>query len=359
MGDSPTIQEMTTVPELTIQESALPPLTLTSKGPQPEQIKSSSSLPPSEPSSVPAQNTSNSVSCLKNKIFYDHGEVTAYGTNPTGGHCGFKELPSDQAKKYFVAISSQDTEGWKDGLYCGSCVRLKYTDGKELIGYIHDSCPSCPKYHWDLSDYMYLDLTNEQSVGIKDISDAEIVECPDNIVSGNMKVKIKEGSNPWWAAYQVLNTKNPINGMSMSTDGGVTWVEMVGPEEPAPSGFWFMKPDGLTLNADNGMENYKIRVESDTGDIVVDMVGVVDGGETDSGTNNAAQNTSNSASCLKDKIFYDHGEVTAYGTNPTGGHCGFKELPSEPAAGGTQGWAAPPWSSSCTAGPGWQSILSL
>ena len=120
-----------------------------------------------------------------------------------------------------------------------------------------------------------------------DISEAEIVECPDNIVSGNMKVKIKDGSNPWWAAYQVLNTKNPINGMSMSTDGGVTWVEMVGPEEPAPSGFWFMKPDGLILNADNGLENYKIRVESDTGDIIVDMVGVVSGGETDAGTNNA------------------------------------------------------------------------
>ena len=120
-----------------------------------------------------------------------------------------------------------------------------------------------------------------------DISEAEIVECPDNIVSGNMKIKIKDGSNPWWAAYQVLNTKNPINGMSMSTDGGTTWVEMVGPEEPAPSGFWFMKPDGLILNADNGLENYKIRVESDTGDIIVDMVGVVSGGETDAGTNNA------------------------------------------------------------------------
>ena len=71
-----------------------------------------------------------SGSCLKDKIFYDHGEVTAYGTNPTGGHCGFKELPSAQANKYFVAISSQDTEGWTDGLYCGACVRLKYTDGK-------------------------------------------------------------------------------------------------------------------------------------------------------------------------------------------------------------------------------------
>ena len=46
---------------------------------------------------------------------------------------------------------------------------------KELIGYIHDSCPSCPKYHWDLSDYMYLDLTSEASVGrnflnVKDVS---------------------------------------------------------------------------------------------------------------------------------------------------------------------------------------------
>ena len=73
--------------------------------------------------------------CLKNKIFYDHGEVTAYGTNPSGGHCGFKELPSDQAKNYFVAISSQDTDGWKDGLYCGSCVRLKYTDGKVIMNH--------------------------------------------------------------------------------------------------------------------------------------------------------------------------------------------------------------------------------
>ena len=117
--------------------------------------------------------------CLKDKIYYDHGEVTAYGNNPTGGHCGFTELPSAEARKHFVAISSQDAEGWRDGLYCGSCVRLRYTDGhvsqiiftfsyfilQELIGYIHDSCPSCPKYHWDLSDYMYLNLTNEQSVG--------------------------------------------------------------------------------------------------------------------------------------------------------------------------------------------------
>ena len=255
--------------------------------------------------------------CLEDKIYYDHGEVTAYGNNPTGGHCGFTELPSAEARKHFVAISSQDDKGWKDGLYCGSCVRLRYTDGhvsqivftlslylsQELIGYIHDSCPSCPKYHWDLSDYMYLNLTSEQSVGkvhcnnnskialwytsltgIKPISEAEIVECPDSIVSGNLKVKVKDGSNPWWAAYQVTNAKNPINGMSLSVDGGTTWLEMVGPEEPAPSGFWFMKPSDLILN--NEMENYKIRVESDTGNIVVNMAGVVASSETDSGTNN-------------------------------------------------------------------------
>ena len=81
--------------------------------------------------------------CLKDKIYYDHGEVTAYGNNPTGGHCGFTELPSDEAKKHFVAISSQDAEGWKDGLYCGSCVRLKYTDGhvSQQISSFHDTSP--------------------------------------------------------------------------------------------------------------------------------------------------------------------------------------------------------------------------
>ena len=74
--------------------------------------------------------------------------------------------------------------------------------------------------------------------------------------------------------------------MSLSTDGGATWLQMAGPGEPAPSGFWFMKPSDLILNADNGMETYKIRVESDTGDIVVDMTGVIASSETDAGTNN-------------------------------------------------------------------------
>ena len=60
---------------------------------------------------------------------------------------------------------------------------------------------------------------------------------------------------------------------------------MPGPGQP--DGFWFLKPSGIgILNADNGLEDYKIRVESDTGNIVVDMVGVVASSETDSGSNN-------------------------------------------------------------------------
>ena len=112
------------------------------------------------------------------------------------------------------------------------------------------------------------------------------MECPDTIVSGNLKVKIKDGSNPWWAAYQVTNAKNPINGMSISVDGGSTWSPMDGPGSPAPDGFWFLKPKSLILNSETKMEKYKIRVESDTGEIVVDMVGVVADSETDAGSNN-------------------------------------------------------------------------
>ena len=118
------------------------------------------------------------------------------------------------------------------------------------------------------------------------IAESQIIECPNEMVSRNLQVKVKDGSNPWWAAYQVTNHKYPINGMSMSVDGGSTWVTMEGPGGAAPSGFWFLKPNVGILNADNGLENYKIRVESDTGNIIVDMVGVVSGSETDSGTNN-------------------------------------------------------------------------
>ena len=110
------------------------------------------------------------------------------------------------------------------------------------------------------------------------------------MVSGNLKVKVKEGSNAWWTAFQVTNAKNPINGMSISVDGGSTWQKLDGPGLPAPDGFWFLKPkkDGkvMILNSDNHMEHYQIRVESETGNIVVNMLGVVPGSETEAEHNN-------------------------------------------------------------------------
>ena len=36
---------------------------------------------------------------------------------------------------------------------------------QELIGFIHDSCPGCAKYAWDLSNALYLELTSEKDLG--------------------------------------------------------------------------------------------------------------------------------------------------------------------------------------------------
>ena len=104
-------------------------------------------------------------SCLKDKLSYhQHGKVAGFETNPYGGQCGFKELPSEQAKKYFVAINGQ--HGWSNGAYCGACVKLRYIDGNELVGYIHDSCLDCPQNHWVLSSYLYQNLTgSEHGIG--------------------------------------------------------------------------------------------------------------------------------------------------------------------------------------------------
>ena len=63
---------------------------------------------------------------MKENLYADHGEVTAYGTNPNGGNCGFTELPSDMAKWNFVAISYVN---WNHGAFCGACVKFKYSDG--------------------------------------------------------------------------------------------------------------------------------------------------------------------------------------------------------------------------------------
>ena len=48
--------------------------------------------------------------------------------------------------------------------------RVLYKDSynlhfQEVTGYIHDSCPSCARDHWDLSTSLYLELTGEKELG--------------------------------------------------------------------------------------------------------------------------------------------------------------------------------------------------
>lgn len=63
-----------------------------------------------------------SSSCFKDDLLVDHGEVTAYTDKAINGNCGFTAMPSNMAEKYFVAINQPS---WKDGAYCGACVKIR------------------------------------------------------------------------------------------------------------------------------------------------------------------------------------------------------------------------------------------
>jgi hypothetical protein len=221
------------------------------------------------------------TTCLRTDLLYHQGSVEVAGplAGPGLGNCGFNSPPSARAHRHWVTVSKKDRNGWQDGARCGSCVQFTSTAGKQMVGYIYDS-NFAPKYTWGLSSALYRELTGESAPGRKSIKSAEVVECPTSLVPGPLRLRPKPGSHAWWAAWQVTNARLPVRGLSLSTDGGATWLVLEGPGPPAPTGFWFIKPTGLTLDL-----AYALRVESDSGQVEVQM-GKVRDGEVAAATNN-------------------------------------------------------------------------
>ena len=114
------------------------------------------------------------------------------------------------------------------------------------------------KSNWQISETLFKDLDHDLdrnsslTLGYP-VEKVQVVECPDEFVESNMRIKIYEDVKGIAELFQPINMRNPIWGMSISGDGGETWRTM---NQQAETDF-FLRPLELST-----IENQTIRVES-------------------------------------------------------------------------------------------------
>jgi expansin (peptidoglycan-binding protein) len=145
------------------------------------------------------------------------GVATFYTTADGSGACLYDKNTAD------TNIAALDVADWNGSAWCGACadVTLATDAGSPPTVRVRivDECPDCSAGQLDLHPAAFAQLapTSEGRVPIT----WTFVACD---VTGPVAYKYKDGSNAYWTAVQVQNSRLPIAKFESSADG-MTWVE--------------------------------------------------------------------------------------------------------------------------------------
>jgi expansin (peptidoglycan-binding protein) len=113
-----------------------------------------------------------------------------------------------------------------------------------------DRCPECQAGHFD--------LRRSSFAKVADLPDGRVavrwraVTCP---TVGNLRLQVKDGSNPWWVAIQPRNHRRPVAKLEGKKDG--VWKELQRADYN-----YFLEESGL------GPGPVELRVTADDGTVV-------------------------------------------------------------------------------------------
>lgn len=118
-----------------------------------------------------------------------------------------------------VHIAALNAPDWANSSWCGACADVTGPNGNTVRVRIVDECADCAKGQLDFHPDAFAMLAPKEQGRIS-IS-WTFVACD---ARGPVKYKYKDGSNPYWTAVQVRNSRLPIAKLESSKDGA-TWVE--------------------------------------------------------------------------------------------------------------------------------------
>lgn len=181
-----------------------------------------------------------SSSILAKEVF--EGRATTYGlTKAIGGSCSARKAPNGVNELLFVAMNRQQ---YADSAACSRCIEVKGAKGT-VLAYVADYCYECGENNLDLNAALW-----EAAIGgdprVEPIS-WFFTPCPDE----KEKFCVKEGSNAFWFALQVVNSRDGIKSMEVNDQDakviGITSFYQLSPSPPLD------------------MENVKVKITSTSG----------------------------------------------------------------------------------------------
>jgi expansin (peptidoglycan-binding protein)/predicted small lipoprotein YifL len=183
------------------------------------------------------------------------GLITYYDATGAGS-CSFGASPENLD---VTAIAIGDYAG---SATCGACAEVQGPLGTVKVRVV-DVCPGCTTSgHLDLSRQAFAKIARpiDGRVAVR----WRFISCS---VTGPIRYRFKEGSNPWWTAIQVRNHALPIQKLEWWKNG--QWVSV-----PRQSYNYFVQSSGM------GSSTLRVRVTASNGQVLEDTLPGIKAGTT-------------------------------------------------------------------------------
>jgi expansin (peptidoglycan-binding protein) len=183
------------------------------------------------------------------------GLITYYDATGAGA-CSYGASPEDLD---VAAIAQRD---YASSAVCGACAEVQGPLGTVRVRLV-DVCPGCTTAgHLDLSRQAFAKIARpiDGRVAVR----WRFISCP---VTGPIRYRFKEGSNPWWTALQVRNHALPIQKLEWWRNG--QWVAL-----PRQSYNYFVQSTGM------GSGPLRVRVTASNGQVLEDTLPGIQPGKT-------------------------------------------------------------------------------
>jgi expansin len=156
-------------------------------------------------------------------------------------NCGY---PDAAATGTYVALSPADFGG---SAACGTVFDVTGPRGTVRVT-VADQCPECEAGHLDLAPAAFARIADPVA-GIVPITFARVIDPP---TAGPVRIRVKEGSSPYWLALLPIDTGNPLASVSVQVGGSWRALERTG------YGYW-------VAGAGAGPGPYQVRLTDDRG----------------------------------------------------------------------------------------------
>ncbi|HEX7452534.1 MAG TPA: expansin EXLX1 family cellulose-binding protein [Polyangiaceae bacterium] len=157
-----------------------------------------------------------------------------------------------------IHIAALNVGDWDNSAWCGACADVTGPDNKMVRVRIVDECPDCAPGQLDMHPDAFAELApkSEGRIAIT----WTFVACD---AVGPVTYKYKDGSNAFWTAVQVRNSRYPISKLESSKDGA-SWTEAQRQDYD-----YFLNGGGF------GAGSTQVRITAVNGDTLIDSLPAV------------------------------------------------------------------------------------